>query len=100
MLSMRRRLGQLLSPVILGIWAASWAWPRMGHELREALAGLVVLVFAPVTFLWALGSALREKRGDEERLRRRYNNLCLKCGYDLSGSPDRCPECGDVPAKF
>jgi hypothetical protein len=55
------------------------AWPAV-------LSAILPLRFA----LRLLRHAARERRGNR--------GLCPCCGYDLRASPDRCPECGAVPA--
>jgi hypothetical protein len=85
----------------------AWRVLRAGEEAR---AGRWVLGFVynaatpsnPIFFagvpLWAVAVPLAfasvvfaTKARGEGRARR---GLCVRCGYDLRATPDRCPECG------
>jgi hypothetical protein len=56
---------------------------------------LPALLLIPLPFLW-----LRDFRWRREHRRRIRLGLCLKCGYDMRVTPERCSECGTVPAKL
>lgn len=57
--------------------------------------GIIALIALAALILRALvrwTHSMRERRG-------RKTGSCAACGYDLRATPDRCPECGAVPAR-
>jgi len=53
---------------------------------------VIVVVLPLASFaIWRTASRLRRKPGFDQL-------KCGACGYDLRATPDRCPECGEVPA--
>ena len=62
--------------------------PRWGddhHALFLPAWFLFALLVAPPAAWWTVRA---------RRARRQRDGLCPSCGYDLRGSPHRCPECG------
>ena len=53
----------------------------------------VALTTAVLPALW-----IRRVRRDRTLRRRANAGQCPSCGYDLRATPERCPECGRVPA--
>src|SRR5207253_3173887 len=71
---------------------------KLGRDDEDVAVASWWAVPAPVVFgatgllpvLWLTATVSR--RFDRRR------GFCTACGYDLRATPDRCPECGAVPA--
>jgi hypothetical protein len=68
----------------------------LARQLRFS-PGWLMLAFGLLPALVLSGRVYQNLRFRRRRLRL-ARNQCLTCGYDLRGTPDRCPECGTVPA--
>ena len=58
------------------------------HQYTWWLPLWIPTIIFLMLFLWLRYSPIHRRR------KRKKLGLCVKCGYDLRGSKERCPECG------
>jgi len=70
-------------------------WLGFFYEQGQAHGENWVVPIWFITLLTAVPSLIRVRH----RLTQNPAGHCICCGYDLRATPDRCPECGEVPEK-
>ena len=86
--AVRRPAAWIGFPIILIV--AVWVSSSMIGEIRVALLILDALAYIALV----LASRKTVQRALRELLVDYGIPTCIKCGYDLRASKDRCPECG------
>jgi hypothetical protein len=70
-------------------------WGGKPHVMENGYEVMFPMWF-PAFMLGLLPGTLVFQRWREKG--RSVDGFCAKCGYDLRGTPERCPECGRKPA--
>ena len=82
----------------IGYYIPDIKWAYNPHEAEHFGVGLLAnysYLVAPYWLTIAACAVIFALSWQRLRRKRKKLGLCLKCGYDLRASKDRCPECGE-----
>jgi hypothetical protein len=66
----------------------------LGGTISRGEVGVPLWLVAAALLVVPSARLVRGRLAHGTAARRRAAGLCVTCGYDLRGSPGRCPECG------
>src|SRR5260370_35110565 len=90
--------GLILSVCLLIRSVAGWIvrrpiWAHSAGTVADATGTALLVAIGCLLGLWAL-------RRHYSRKARQRQGRCLRCGYHLRATRDRCPECGKLPERI
>ena len=77
--------------------ASAWASAYLPGRLAGVTTGFVAFFITWSTLVLVRAVALAAMMRPRVLAELRTRGLCVDCGYDLRGTPGRCPECGATP---
>jgi hypothetical protein len=86
-------------------WGFAFRWdvdqptPEWPYVAPWRARMVVVPWWLPTAGFSALPLYMIVRHWRRARFRRLHPELCVRCGYDLRATPQRCPECGGVPGQ-
>ena len=88
----------IVPPSLFPMWFPTWEsyWLANNPYRPKVTAVSLPLWISTAVFLIVFVLLYAPIRGEHGRRKRKKLGLCLKCGYDLRASEERCPECGEV----
>ena len=77
----------------LSFGSAGWQWWPTYSRVRQGPTFVLIPLYLPMLLFGAWAAYFLHPV--HRRRKRRKLGLCVKCGYDVRGSAERCPECGE-----
>ena len=69
---------------------------RLPNSIGVVIRASLIVLSALIWTVLALAFRKTVQRSLREQLADHGIPICIKCGYDLRGSKERCPECGEA----